>query len=103
MAHYELRPGVVAHCQYLFDHIGPHGIGKLMPPINVPRPSVASLLLEGRKAGAPIGTATGFIVERESARYLVTNRHVVRGEGILPGAALLPQSLVIEHHVAGKF
>jgi Trypsin-like peptidase domain len=59
------------------------------------RPSGASLFLELRKAGVAIGTATGFIVERESKRYLVTNRHVVRGINVAPDV------LVVAQHVAG--
>ena len=60
------------------------------------RPSGASLFLELRKAGVAIGTATGFIVERESRRYLVTNRHVVRG------IKVAPDLLVVAQHVAGN-
>ncbi len=66
---------------------------------NIARPSVASLLLEMRQAGAAIGTATGFLVERDSTRYLVTNRHIVRG--LLPdGRVIPPDQLAIYHNAA---
>ncbi len=52
------------------------------------------------KNGKSLGTATGFIVERDANRYLVTNRHVVRGEqpNALPK---LPTELTVMQHVAG--
>jgi hypothetical protein len=62
----------------------------------IARPSAASLFLQGKQAGQVIGTATGFVVERESQRFLITNRHVVRGTGVPP------DQLAIAHHVAGK-
>jgi hypothetical protein len=69
--------------------------------INLPRASFASLLVEMSKGGKSVGTATGFIVERDAKRYLVTNRHVVRGEqpNALP---LLPTDLIVMQHVAGQ-
>jgi S1-C subfamily serine protease len=69
--------------------------------INLPRASFASLLVEMRKGGKSLGTATAFIVERDAKRYLVTNRHVVRGEqpSALP---LLPTELMVQQHVAGQ-
>src|SRR5205809_282008 len=69
--------------------------------VGVARPSLGSLLIEMRKHGASVGTATAFIVERTAKRYLVTNRHVVRGERqtALP---LLPDELVVVQHISGQ-
>jgi hypothetical protein len=67
----------------------------------LPRASFASLLVGMSKGGKSLGTATGFIVERDAKRYLVTNRHVVRGEqpNALPK---LPTELTVMQHVAGQ-
>ncbi len=46
---------------------------------SITQPSVMSLLLETCSDNAALGTATGFIVERAGAFYLITNRHVLRG------------------------
>lgn len=90
-------PGMLGHCTYGFDHFGSHG--PAMSPQTIARPSAASLFLEMRQAGKKIGTATGFIVERGGKRYLVTNRHVVRG--LQPdGTAIPPDRLVIYQNVA---
>lgn len=69
--------------------------------VTLPRASLGSLLVEMRKVGASVGTATGFVVERTARRYLVTNRHVVRGErpNALP---LLPDELVVMQHMSGR-
>lgn len=69
--------------------------------INLPRASFASLLVEMRKSGTTLGTATAFIVQRGAKRYLATNRHVVRGErkNAVPA---LPTELVVMQHVAGQ-
>jgi Trypsin-like peptidase domain len=69
--------------------------------IALPRASFASLLVEVKKGGKSLGTATAFIVERDGKRYLVTNRHVVRGAqpNALP---LLPTELIVLQHVAGN-
>src|SRR6202521_1861515 len=68
---------------------------------SVPRASFASLLVEMKKSEKSIGSATAFIVERDTKRYLVTNRHVVRGEQ--PNAMpLLPTDLTVMQHVAGQ-
>ena len=64
--------------------------------VTLARPSGASLFLELHQAGSPIGTATGFLVERASKRYLVTNRHVMRGTGTPP------DRIVVAQHVAGR-
>lgn len=64
-------------------------------PIEVARPSVASLYLVLQRSGTQIGTATGFVVERDNNSYLVTNRHVVLGKGEFPDV------LVVVHNRAG--
>lgn len=73
--------------------------------VSLRRPSVASLLLQPTVNGLPLGTATGFTVERPSGTYLITNRHVVRGrrqDTNQPMSATggIPDSLVVVHNVA---
>jgi hypothetical protein len=74
--------------------------------INVTRPSVASLKIELRASGKALGTATGFVVGGPPNRYLVTNRHVVRGrsndgsEANLHPSSAWPETIVIAHHFA---
>jgi hypothetical protein len=63
---------------------------------NIEWPSAASLFVQAKQAGNVIGSATGFIVERDSRKFLVTNRHVLRGTGTPP------DQLEIAQHVAGK-
>jgi hypothetical protein len=61
------------------------------------------LYLQLRRGGAPIGTATGFVVEREAQRFLVTNRHVVRGvRDPITGVIDAPEALGIWHNKAGS-
>lgn len=63
---------------------------------NIARPSVASLLVIVKSGGVTQGNATGFLVSREGADFLITNRHVVRG---LDG--IVPDCLTILHNRAG--
>jgi hypothetical protein len=100
LAHHDLELGVVGQCTYGLDHLGPHGQLEIGQP-SVTRPSVASLFLEMQQAGKKIGTATGFIVVRDAKRYLITNRHVVRGLQSA-GPIIPPDHFVIAQHVAGK-
>lgn len=53
------------------------------------------------QAQKAIGTATGFIVERDSKRYLVTNRHVVRGQRP-DGTGVPPDELAIWQNAANQ-
>jgi hypothetical protein len=69
--------------------------------LGIARPSVASLLLRLKQAGSVFATATGFIVERDSIRYLVTNRHVFRGLQSLPDPPIPPDHLEIAQNKAG--
>jgi len=66
--------------------------------IGISRPSVASLYLHLLRSGKPIGTATGFVVEHESRRLLITNRHVMRGTDKVPP----PETIRIMHNRAGQ-
>jgi hypothetical protein len=71
------------------------------------RPSVASLALQLRAVGGGIlGTATGFVVERNGSRHLVTNWHVASGRRADTGAIIsptggVPSELVILHNLGG--
>jgi hypothetical protein len=72
----------------------------------IARPSVASLCLQLSVRGTSLGTATGFLVERDEVTYLVTNFHVVSGRHPethanerLDGA--WPDSVRILHNAAG--
>jgi Trypsin-like peptidase domain len=73
----------------------------------IARPSVVSLFLELRAAGgAALGTATGFVVERDTRRYLITNWHVASGRRSDNGAVLspigaVPVQLAVLHNAAG--
>jgi hypothetical protein len=94
MEHFEYAPGVVEHCEYPLDHSSPHGILEsarmtTVSNIGVSRPSVASLLLYLHRGGKRVGTATGFVVEHDNQRYLITNRHVVRGKENVPPPDLI--------------
>lgn len=96
MAHFEVAPGVIAHCCQPFEHFGGHGASlAALPGPMIARPSVASLLLDLKKAGASIGTATGFVVQRDGVDYVITNEHVALGKG------LLPDTIEIVHNKAG--
>ncbi len=54
-------------------------------PMNAPKQilvdplSARSLLLETAVNGYPLGTATGFVVQKGNQPYLITNWHVVAG------------------------
>ena len=78
----------------------------LMSPVQIARPSAASLYLQLSSNGTELANATGFLVEHDDELYLVTNRHVVRGrhnvtdEPLSPNGAF-PDSVTIFHHVAG--
>ena len=88
---------------------GPHLVGS--PPqrqINIDRLSVTSLLLEALADGQPIGTATGFVVQKGENYYLLTNLHVVTGRNPVTNAPLyrdgaVPNALNILHNVKDKF
>jgi len=69
-----------------------------MSNVGISRPSVASLFLHLLRSGKKIGTATGFVVEHESQRFLVTNRHVVRGTEKVPP----PDLILVMQNRAGQ-
>lgn len=73
-----------------------------MANIGISRPSVASLFLFLFKGGKPIGTATGFVVEHESIKHLVTNRHVVRGVKDSTRDVPPPDQIRIMHNREGQ-
>ncbi|MCJ7603156.1 MAG: serine protease [Desulfobulbaceae bacterium] len=65
--------------------------------------SARPLYLIQIKGNEPLGTATGFIVEKENKHYLITNWHVVSGLSPQSGEALHPEgktpdALLIWHH-----
>jgi hypothetical protein len=72
-------------------------------PTHVARPSLVSLLIGPMHRETLLGRATGFVVERASTNYLVTNFHVVSGRrpGNLANVDPLgawPDRLAIMHH-----
>lgn len=74
--------------------------------VQVARPSVASLPLELRCQGHILSTATGFVVERNGHRFLVTNWHVVTGrhpdtKAVISQTGGVPDELIIMHNQAG--
>ena len=70
------------------------------------RPSFASLLIETRAAGTPVATATGFIVKRGVAHYLVTNYHILANRARINGHYIVshaqPDEVLIWQNVAGQ-
>jgi len=58
--------------------------------VSISWPSVASLLVFQRANGQELGSATGFVVERDSRHYLITNWHVVTGRNPRTGANIHP-------------
>ncbi len=70
----------------------------------IDRLSLTSILLELCFDNQKLGTATGFIVEKDGKYYLATNWHVVTGINPLTGQAMhkqgaLPNSIIIWHHL----
>lgn len=66
--------------------------------------SCSSLYLKLYVNGLQLGTATGFVVEKNSRRYLVSNWHVFSGrhaetEKPLSGTAAPPDEVRIAHHM----
>lgn len=76
-----------------------------MPLRSIDERSIRSLFLNLNYDDTFIGTATGFVVRRDTVPYLVTNRHVVRGrrqdddEPIDTTNGALPNRVVIGHRV----
>jgi Trypsin-like peptidase domain len=65
--------------------------------------SVRPLLLIQVKGSEPIGTATGFVVAKNSKKYLITNRHVVTGrdpqtDSLIHSDKKVPDRLIIIYH-----
>jgi hypothetical protein len=74
--------------------------------VQLARPSVASLPLELRFQGRHLSTATGYVVERDGRRFLITNWHVLAGRRPDTGAVLsasggVPDEVVVMHNQAG--
>ena len=67
-----------------------------------------SLYLECQLKNQTISSGTGFIVEKNSKKYLITNRHVITGRDIDTNNPLSsdeicdPDTIVIWHHVKNK-
>jgi hypothetical protein len=74
----------------------------------IARPSVASLFLHTIGNGNALGSATGFVVEHHSGRFLITNRHVVRGRSNderavnLHSSGAWPDTIMVMHNVANQ-
>ena len=65
--------------------------------------SVRPLLLIQLKGSEPIGTATGFVVEKNGKNYLITNRHVVTGrdpqtDSLIRPDKKTPDRIIITYH-----
>lgn len=69
--------------------------------------SVTSLYLKLQVKGNPLSTATGFVVEHNAKRFLITNWHVLSGRNSETGQPLsptagIPDEVRIAHHLAGR-
>ena len=71
------------------------------PPVQVDRLSMCSLLLECRFGDEPLSTATGFVVERESRRFLISNWHVLTGRDPDTGKPLSSSAAVPDRIAVG--
>jgi hypothetical protein len=86
------------------DVIVDSNISELNPrQISIDPLSARPLYLIQIKANEPLGTATGFIVEKENKNFLITNWHVVSGRNPQSGETLnsegkTPDALLIWHH-----
>ncbi len=76
------------------------------PPVLIDPLSARSLRIETFANGHSLMIATGFVVDRDSSSFLVTNWHVVAGRD--PGtnqpthpSAAIPDTLQITHHTKG--
>jgi hypothetical protein len=77
------------------------------PPFTFARPSVASLYLELKFGSQLLAKATGFLVERAGAFFLITNRHNLTGRrtdtGVpLSPTAAVPDRVAIMHNREGR-
>lgn len=75
--------------------------------MTIDRLSVTSLLLKVLSTNQTIGTATGFVVQKGTNYYLVTNWHVVSAKNPNSGASLdpqgrIPDQLQILHNRKGR-
>src|SRR5258705_13535237 len=66
--------------------------------------TLCSLRVECRANGNILGSATGFVVERSSRKYLITNWHVLAGRDSdtdrpLHKTAALPDEITIVHNI----
>lgn len=74
---------------------------------NIDRLSVTSLLVAPLAKGTPIGTATGFVVQKGQNYYLITNWHVVTCRNPATNQSLdpkgrTPDQIAILHNMEGK-
>jgi hypothetical protein len=73
--------------------------------INLDPLSITSLFVKTTVNGRTLGMATGFVVKKESAHFLITNWHVVSGRRPETGEPLsptggIPDEILIGHHLA---
>lgn len=71
--------------------------------INIDTLTVRSLLIWQLKGKEILGSATGFVVENDKKKYLVTNWHVVSGKHpvtnqITDKNGRIPDSILLWHH-----
>lgn len=77
-----------------------------MTSTTIHRPSVVSLLVNPDIGNTSLSTATGFAVEQDGTKYLITNRHVVTGlhqETDQPthSSGATPNGIALWHHEQG--
>lgn len=70
--------------------------------MTIARPSVASLFLQMTWQGHPLGCGTGFVVQKQGAAYLVTNRHNLAGVDAdghpCSSRGVVPDAVQIQHN-----
>jgi hypothetical protein len=75
--------------------------------LRITPPTAKSLIVRPHFRELGLGEATGFVAVMDHSRYLITNRHVVRGRNNNTNVAFndfgaVPDRINIYHHVAGK-
>lgn len=69
---------------------------------SIAEPSIQSLLIQPCRSGEPVALGTSFVVQADTAAYLITNRHNVTGRDStnnpLKQFSVMPDSLRIHHN-----
>jgi hypothetical protein len=71
--------------------------------MNINRPSAVPLLLTPTANGHDLGSASGFLVEAGTDRYLITNWHVVTGRDSYTGEPMDKQYAAVPDHLDVQF